>query len=531
MPTSNEEFIKKAFEAGLTEDQVRSAVAERNQRKASISDSPSSSGVQDTLQSVANMLGVGSTARNLKTAITAPLLGKQADEVRASTDQTIANSRKLIDQAKTEKDPLKKKLLLDASRAIDQDVSSISGNLESQISDVMKQGGVTEQDLGGSNLGFATKRGVGTGAEVASLLIPATQAAQRVQFAAKTTGPVARLAEEGVKGAIQGGLQGGAEAAVSAENPLDAVRDVLTGGAVGGVTSTALQGVAEGRNLIAGGSNKLTSVAKNMYKSTLKENIRDQKFYKQAGGLDSVVDDAVRLNIPSTKEGVRSELARYGDEFSNKVDEELLNAQKQGKTIDLSKMYETAKKTTLDQLSGPEDKRLRDQAMSYFDEADKFYLTPESKKTNLSQVNTLRKKLDSRVGEILQQDIGNGEAKAFKNFATTLRNEFKKELPNLKDDFRRYHLLSGLAEAMQKEPISGLTEAVGFLGGAAMGGPEALAAAGAVKAIRSPGLKRKISSKFIQDMTQRGKQSITKMTPDILQSVASILASRGVVSQ
>jgi hypothetical protein len=32
MPATNEEFIKKAFEAGLTEDQVRSAVAERNQR-------------------------------------------------------------------------------------------------------------------------------------------------------------------------------------------------------------------------------------------------------------------------------------------------------------------------------------------------------------------------------------------------------------------------------------------------------------------------------------------------------------------
>lgn len=32
MPASNEEFIKKAFEAGLTEDQVRQAVAERNAR-------------------------------------------------------------------------------------------------------------------------------------------------------------------------------------------------------------------------------------------------------------------------------------------------------------------------------------------------------------------------------------------------------------------------------------------------------------------------------------------------------------------
>lgn len=37
MPASNEEFIKKAFEAGLTEDQVRAAVAERNQKTATSS--------------------------------------------------------------------------------------------------------------------------------------------------------------------------------------------------------------------------------------------------------------------------------------------------------------------------------------------------------------------------------------------------------------------------------------------------------------------------------------------------------------
>jgi hypothetical protein len=61
MPATNEEFIKKAFEAGLTEDQVRSAVAERNTLKSALqkkeSSNPILSGISRVLNLPSNIAG------------------------------------------------------------------------------------------------------------------------------------------------------------------------------------------------------------------------------------------------------------------------------------------------------------------------------------------------------------------------------------------------------------------------------------------------------------------------------------------
>lgn len=531
MPATNEEFIKKAFEAGLSEDQVRSAVAERNQKKSKITPSATPKNEPNILQSVARMFGVDTNAKNIKAAVTAPFIGKQADNLRDVTDQSFKNSQELIYKAKRESDPATKKMLLDASRSVDEGNSGLVDELSSQINDLQKQAGITETDLKGSNLGFAVKRGIGGAAELAAMGLPSLDVVKKGLAAAKTAGAVPRIIGAASTGLTQGGLGGLADASVASEDPLDAVKKILTAGATGAATSGALQTGAEGINAVKSGKNKITDAAKNLYGSTLKENIKDQKFYKQAGGKDLVIEDAIRLNLPPTKEGVRNELLNFGEEFNNKVDDALLKSQKFGQKADLAKLYSEAKQKTIDDLQGPENRNLLKQAQDYFDAADKIYLAPESKSVDFAQINELRKKLDSRVGEILQQDISNGEGKAYKNFASILRENFKTNFPELKDDFRKYHLLSGLAEAMQKEPSFGLTDLVGATLFSPGGIPGAAAGYVGTKAVRSPGLKRTLSGKVISNLSQLDQSDATTMTPELLRSVATILGSRQAITE
>lgn len=530
MVSSNEEFIKKAFEAGLTEDQVRSAVAERNQRKSSATPNKPSFNFQDGLQSIANLLGLGTSAKNLKLAVMSPSIGKEAETADQLTNQSVLASKDLIERAKQETDPLKKQLLLDESRKITNSLGDSATDFDTRIGEVIKQGGVTEKDLKeGTNLGFATKRGTGTAAEAAAWLLPAVKGVQEARIAAQGAGAGSRLLNAGLMGGAQGSLQGVAEAAVSAENPLDAVQKIVTGGGVGAATSGVLQGLSEAKNLVTGVAGKLGNTAKKAYAGTLKQNIADQKFYKQAGGVDKVVSDAIRLDIPNTKEGVRQELMNYGEEFSKTVDTELAKSKVGGKTADLTSIYTKAKEDVLKQFKDPESRGLLKQAESYFKEADKVYLNENNKNVSLDSINRLRKRLDSRVGELLQDEISNGETKAIKSFATGLREQFRKELPQLKDTFRKYQLLSGLAEAMQKEPAFGITN---LLGGAIVGSSGVLpgvAATAATTAIRSPGLKRKVLGDIIRKSAKIGT-SAPSMTPELLQSVASILSSRAAVS-
>jgi len=124
MPASNEEFIKRAFEAGLTEDQVRSAVKERNQKLAQTPQAETPQNQPGFLQKISDFLGaVSPTVKNVKTAVSTPAIGQQADILRKSSDSSFSASQKLIDQAKNEQDPLKKRKLLDASKAIMQGIA------------------------------------------------------------------------------------------------------------------------------------------------------------------------------------------------------------------------------------------------------------------------------------------------------------------------------------------------------------------------------------------------------------------------
>lgn len=479
------------------------------------------------LDQVASLLGIGTSAKNVNLAATAPTLGKTADQTDEFIKSQFERSQKFIEMARNEKDPAKKKQLLELSRQVDsgmEDVSQTLGDFQKYVTD---KGGVTESDLNsGNNMAFALKRGAGSSAEAASILLPGTNEVKGIATAAKGAGSLPRLVYATGMGAAQGALQGAAEGSVSSKDILDYLKTVGTGSLVGGATSGALQGLSEAKNLLFGQLNKIggkaKSVFKKIYASTLKENISDQKFYKQAGGKDKVIEDAIRLKLPASKEGVRTELFNYGDEFNNIVDSEIAKSKVGGKNVDVASIYKRAKEETLKQLKDPESRGLRKQAESYFKEADKVYLSKSNSSVSLDSVNRLRKRLDSRVGEMLQEDISNGEAKAMKNFASSLRNEFKKELPQLKDSFRKYQLLSGLAEAMQKEPMIGITEATGMATG---GAPGAIA----MKIIRSPAFKRVLSSQLMGNIPGRSSATTNSMTPELLRSISSIISSRGSV--
>lgn len=242
MPSTNEEFIKKAFAAGLTEDQVRAAVAERNQKLATTQQTKTID-TPNLLDNVANLLGIGTTAKNIKLATGAPQIGQQAANTRQLSDDTFKKSQALIKEANQTTDPVRKKALIDASRSLMQGVEAVTSDLDKNIESLVKQGGVNATDLQRDNLNFATKRGTGTFAESASALLPMTKEIKALVAASRAAGAVPRITTSAGLGGVQGMLQGEAQAATDSENVLDMVKKTLEGGVSGAVTSGVLEGV------------------------------------------------------------------------------------------------------------------------------------------------------------------------------------------------------------------------------------------------------------------------------------------------
>lgn len=447
-------------------------------------------------QKVADFVGLGTTLKNINTVVGTPIVASRTNEFSKTSGDAFKQSQELIKQAKSEKDPAKKKFLLDQSRSVMQAVDTEGFNQRLQKD--QETMGITESDMGRSNLEFSARRGAGQTAELASYVAPGA-----------VGGPTAsignRVLQAGAKGAIAGGLQGTASASSESENILDALARTGTGAVVGAGTGAVLQGVLETPQMAKewwnSVSKKIGPGAKDLYASTLKENISDKKFYKQAGGVDKVIDEASAMKLPNTKNGMTQYLDEYGPEFEKTVVREINKTANSGKTIDLDSAVSRAKVIIKKEYGA--DQSILDSADNWFKTNQKIY----SGKTSLNGSNNLRKGLDRTVGGQLTQEINQGATAAKKAMATILRNDFKTLVPELKPAIRKYQIVSGLANAMKKEPITGLAEMASAGTGAAIGsiygGPAsiltALGGLGLSTAVRSPGLKRTITSGIMNE--------------------------------
>ena len=489
MPSTNEEFVKKAFAAGLTESQVRSAVAERNQVLSSNTTKPEDN--RTGFQKVTDFVGLKSTVGNIG-ALGFSGQGGRTQQAGQTSNNAFQQSQQLTQLAKQEINPQKKKQLLDQARAIMQGSGEQMDEFQTDLSKRQDVARISEKEIERGPEQFAIRRAIGQSAELAALLMPLTKEARAAQAALKLGTAGNRIVQAGKIGATAGGLQGVAGSTREADTLTEAGIRIGGGTIVGGVTGATLQGVFEGGkwgfDKLKG---KVRETAINAYKKTLKNNIRDKKFYKQYGGEDKIIKDTVKYKIANTKNGVINQLDDYGDEFGKIMKKEADKMQANGDRINVAQAFKRAKAKVQENFS--HDKTLLKQVNNWFD-ANKFY----SQKTNVlpGTSNQIRIKFDRKVGQLVTGDTIGADA-GRKAFATELRNAFKGiAQEETKDAITKYSLLSGLADAMQKEPKFGLTEAA--LAGASPGtGMMNLVELLLGKAARSPGLRRSISQQGI----------------------------------
>lgn len=500
-----QDFVKRGKESGATKEQVTEKLTTALQEF----DSKFGKEKEDTrssLQKVTDFMGLGNVSKNITMGLQAPLAGAGIEKQDIKSQDLFKQSQELIRQAKQETDPTRKAQLLQQSRDVDQQIEA-SGQRAGELGDIVQRGGqITEREMGMSPEEFALRRGGAMTAELASYAVPG------VLGPAATAG--GRIATAAGRGAITGGFQGASRAATDADTLAQAGLDIGMGATTGAVTGAAFQGLLEGGKGLVKAFSKATASQRqkliDVYKSTLKSNVKDQKFYQQYGGEDMVAKDAIKYKIAPTKEGVKKQLTEYGPEFNRKVQTEI--AKNPDKKIDISKVYETAKKRILTSLRGPENSEMRSGAEKYFKEADNIYL--KSGEQGAGSANRLRIRLDKITGGLLDNEITQGRKKAIKAFTSELRGAFREELPQLRDSFKKYQLLSGLSEAMQKEPKTGIVELAGagvLPGTGGMNILEFLAS----KAVRSPGLRRAVAGQGIR----MGSKPVTQAAQQIPQQL------------
>lgn len=492
----------------LTPVEAKAILAEGNKRiDAQTSDT------RDPLQKVADFMGLGNTVKTLKIGLQTPVASAGISNQDEKSKDLFKQSQSLIKLAMQEKDPIKKQALLDQSRQLDQSINQ-TGERANRLADIVQQGGqITPSEMNMTNGEFALRRGGATALEVGSYLVPGAGEAGTIG---------GRLINAGVRGVESGALQAAAGASKESTNPLDALLRIGSGGVVGGITGSLVQGVLEtpqiAKEFWSSMGKKLTPKAKNLYASTLKENIADQKFIKQYGGLDNVISDAQKYEAANTKNGVTKQLEEYGPKYNDMINAETDRLQSLGKRINLARAFKNAQATVEREFG--HDATLLSQAKNWFKANGAKY--KNSTNALPKTANELRKSFDKKVGDVLTADAAPADA-ARKAFATELRKEFKSQVSQqTKDAIQKYQLLSGLSKAMRKEPIAGLAEgttaAAGAAAGSLLGGPMALLSAlggyGASVAARSPGLKRGIS----QGIIRAGQAEVPKIVRSAINS-------------
>lgn len=461
------------------------------------------------------------TLANLGLITSIPKLTEQTAKTNLETEQLLG----LIRRARATQDPAE-------AERLRQEASQLGGEsdaLQQQIETTQRLGNVTERDLERSNRDFALRRGLAQMGEQFSYLAPyaqlgrlapvgtaATQTAS--QFLRAVPGiatPTQRITGAGLAGMLPGIGTGVTKAALTAEDLVEGVQDIAEGGIIGGATGTIFQSAGEFANWIKNRSqnlpNKVRNAARDVYKTTLKDNVKDKTFYKQAGGKDAIIDDSIKLNVPGTKEGVKRELEKYGPEFGEIVDGVMKESDKAGQKASVKQMLLKVKKETLKALNNPETRTQYKAAEAYFDDA----LAQYTDDMTWSATTALRKRLDKQVGAQILTEESQGKKFAMKKFATAIRKESAKTFPELAEPTRRYQLLAGLSDAFRKEPVFGLPEITSTaIGATVSGGPGGLTGLIGGMLARSPGVKRfgatQVLKRIPETIAKQGPQNIAK---------------------
>lgn len=522
MPLTESEakiLIEKAKERrpNLTRDEAKAILLEAN-RRVGASKQPEmdiGEGFFKNLQKVGDVTGYGTTARNLGllTLIGQGSVGRQQDQ---KNTEAFQRSQEFIKQAKQETDPKKKSQLL-ARADMEMKMAEVGQKaFETDLAWRQGAGDIRERDIEKPGQ-FVARRTAGQMAEIGQTALPGA-----LNLPGATAGQ--RIISAGARGAMAGGLQGVSRASIDADTAGEALGTILGGATIGGIAGAGIQTGVEGLTYAGNQVRNLTGKAKDkftkLYRSTLKDNVADKNFYKKYGGDEKVFKDAIKYELSPTKNGLNAQFEEYQPEFQNIMDETIEKMNKKGVRMNMADAFKKVEKEVLDDLSY--DKTLQKSAQNWFD-ANKHY----KQMTNVLPAN-LREtyiNLNHKVGQLVTPDTF-GADRARKAFAQELTKRFKMFATDEgRDAIQKYWLMSGLLDAMQKEPKLGIVELAGA--GASPGtGPMNIIEMLGMKAIRSPGLKRQVAkygSNFAQNASISQKSANIKPVEFVVNPMVSAL--------
>lgn len=334
-PIQIQEFTKLAKAAGLNDNQIKQAIADRErelqgggtidvtQQQVSNVNNATSLPAIDASNLVPEQKS-GNIVTNTAKAIVDPALkfGSYVAESVAQASRAVVDpihgadvynkrieelgkqSRALVEEAKREKDKTKKVALLQKSRAIDLEIEKI-GNEARKIGD-KKKTFIMKDEEAIADRGKIIETGVKRTAGAASYAIPGS-----VGTGATVAGTIGRAAGAG---AIAGGLQGlGASEGKDLEGTIvDTTTGALVGGATAGAFSTAGQVIKAVRSSRANSEvgKKLSAMGTDFKKSAYVKSLGRKPILREGG--DKLLDKMLKAGI---KPGSPDEVIYQADDI------------------------------------------------------------------------------------------------------------------------------------------------------------------------------------------------------------------------
>lgn len=456
-------------------------------------------------------------------------------QVQESVDKSYEQSRQLIEKAKQEKDPEKKKKLLQMSRELDQataaNLEEYLGGFEASMPERYKKEGANE--------GQYLKDAIGIMGEVGSLAIPAGKVG-------KAAGVLPKVISAAKTGAAAGALYAGTspEAKDLAESARMAGQGALIGAAAGGVMS----GLYE---VPKAAVNKLLKASPGIMGRMFKVNPSERAMFRKATDNMDFEKEIIARDGKSIAGKSYDELINY---FNTKKEDaytavnEMLS--KNTKTVNKSEILGNIEKK-IAELAPEKGNVNTSQAITTLRGiAEDLKANPEQ--LTLSQMNNIKRQLqDAGSAAFLPNGKPSQSSEAFAEIATQVKGLIEREQPDVKDANRvvqLYHLAkdsierTGDREAnkasndlgqkfMQVLPAligAGIGAGGGALSGGGLGTIGGLALAGTIGGARlkyfSPETQTRLATALTETLKKTEGSNAAKIADRLVKEISQVAA-------
>jgi len=294
-----------------------------------------------------------------------------ANSLKTNTDKTSKQntelqqrSRDLIDQAKAESDPIKKRELIEQSRITDRVMGENSTRLGMEIDSYIDEGSVTERDIErhgeirkekgekAARMDFARRKGYSAAAELAVLALPGTKEMRAIATAVKGGSTLAKMGAAAKIGASTGAIYGATDP--NTETFKQRVIDGAVHGVIGGTIAAVLAGSMD---QIGKGAKKLKSALWDDLLSQKQKGAEKEFYNKVVNNKRTVAERATDMNI---KTNSYSDMLKQGVDGEAATEAQIKKAMAEqgikGKQVFLDNMYDALEEQAkiFDQRPGDE---------------------------------------------------------------------------------------------------------------------------------------------------------------------------------